>query len=50
MRVGDLPILERSLDVEYMGQEALESFQQGNRGDLVPLYLRATQAEIDKQC
>ena len=42
-------IIERSPDIEFMGRLASDMFQQGAFSDLEPLYLRATQAEIERE-
>ena len=45
--ISSLFVVERSPDLAVMGQEALQRFQTNDFGPLIPLYLRATQAELE---
>ncbi len=42
-----IALLERGPDMNFLGQEGYRLFCSGEVGELKPLYLRATQAEID---
>ncbi len=49
VRFGSVRVIERSPDMEFMGRNALQIFQRGEFSDFQPLYLRATQAEIERE-